>query len=259
MKRFVLLLLLLFPFSLVLAEEVSSDKIIIENARIDFIQYNNTSFNVKEEYDTTQIFGINTVGNFFEKTFYSVYTNQYLNNKKFEYSYRYGKMTDNMTNNFFSENGNDVLRLGSESEVMEERKKIIVTYDVDSKDSIDKNIYFVVGNNEYTTKKISFSMYILGGFDKKIVLFSLDGEEYSKSIEGLKISYVGGEIMEASYSNRLSPNTGIHVLITEESEIPVKKASEGSFDIMIPIYIALGVLSISFVMVILSKKKKVTK
>lgn len=222
-KKSMLILILLMPL-VVFGEEIiefRKDNYYIEDAYYEIAYLIDNKFEVEENYKTRLIYGDTSQTYFFEKTIDNSFSFNY---KGLDYKYNVEHKINNIEGDSLysiDQSNKDSLRyvFGEKYSLLKEIEYFKIKYTMDNF-ALKNNMYaYKIGNDFYEIKKLTFKIIAPFATEGKEILFSLDGKNFSKEIDGLSVKLEGSAKINGEYNKTLNKGEEIYFLMYDSNEV----------------------------------------
>ncbi len=222
-RKITLLFILLLPL-VVFGEEITEfrkDNYYIEEANYEVAYLIDNKFEVDENYKTRLIYGDTSQTYFFEKTIDNSFSFNY---KGLDYKYVVEHEINNIEGDSLyslDQSNKDGLRyvFGEKYSLLKEVEYFKIKYTMDNFASKNKMYAYKMGNDFYEIKKLTFIIIAPFTTEGKEILFSLDGKNFSKEIDGLSVKLEDSAKIIGEYNKTLNKGEEIYFLMYDSEEV----------------------------------------
>lgn len=217
-KGWLFLLLALFPISV-----NAEDKLVIDNYDVYITVLGENSYYYYNTLSIKTTYGENPYTYYMRVTIPNKGPYEY-RDKVLYYDTELNNFDFKTTQNHFNlyDDNNYVVGVGSDTRLFKKEDIVKMSYDIKqngSKLQYIKDLNFVLLNSDYDINKATFKIVLPENSEEYITKFSLDGENYYRSMENLEYTYEGN-VIDGNYNKKISAENSIYVRL-ESNKIVV--------------------------------------
>lgn len=269
MKKLLAFVILLLVCTPVVFAEDGVDKLTITNLDVNVAVAGFKDYIIKETYNTKLIFGDSTSTYYFTKNI-PLKGTFYYSSKNVDYTAELKKYSiDTDTEYLIDEmdTNNVRFKIGKELSLFNENENFSVNYELlyTAKNlTLKDGIYYVLADSDYDINNVTFNLLLPVNIDSNYVMFSLDGKNFSRDIDGLSFQVTNKYNLVGTYDKVLTAGQKLTVRVEQDFTYPSNSVifqhnttnNDKSKELIVYVSLGLALLSISGLVIIIFRRKR---